>query len=350
MKYIFVVRQLQSGGAEAATITLGKELVNRGHQVEIWNTGNESPNSLEHWCQWATVKQVQKLSLIKYKKQEDEVLVLVDNVGQKYVGIDQSISIIHSDRTRRFKLAKSMFKRFWEQLKIKRKLGAGHNIVISKQLGIELSPFTLHQPVYIPNPFDSERVKRLSEQAIEFPGNELPESFIVHIGRFTKNKQQDLLLSSYLDNSQLNSNADLIFIGGEQKAKKPMMRQMKDEIKLAKLSNRVHFTDDISNPFSILSHARCLVLCSKTETMGYVLLEAMTLNIPIVSTDTIGALEVLGDDFPGIVREGESLSDRINHALTYPEQYQKPLPDEYRLNYVVDKFQDYSADFIRNKN
>ncbi len=345
MKYIFVVRQLENGGAEAATICLGKELALRSHEVEIWNTGNPAPASLENWNSWATVKQIKKISLIQYKKQSDEVLILVDNVGQKYVGVDQSISIIHSDRTRKYKQAKTLFKRLLERLKIKRKLSKGHNVVISKQLQLELSPFTVHQPAYIPNPFDSDRVTTLSKQAIDFPNSKLPESFIVHIGRFTITKQQGLLLSSYLDNPLLNQSADLVFIGGEQKAQKPLMTKMKREITLAQKELNVHFTDDINNPFAILSKARCLVLCSKTETMGYVLLEAMTLNIPIVSTDTIGALEVLGTDFPGIVRDGESLAERINDALANPEKYRKTLPQEYQLEFAVDKFQSYVTDF-----
>lgn len=348
MKYIFVVRQLENGGAEAATIILGKELFRRGHQIEVWNTGNEAPESLVNWGDWADVNQISKLSLVNYKKHRDEVLILIDNVGQKYVGVDQSISIIHSDRTRRYKQAKSSLKQFIERCKIKRKLSRGHNIIISKKLGIELAPFTVHKPVYIPNPFDSDRVRRLSKQAVEFPHGKLPDSFITHIGRFTETKQQDLLLSCYLNNPALNTSADLVFIGGELKKHKPLMTQLKSEAKLAKLDHKVHFTDNCNNPFAILSHSRCLVLCSKTETMGYVLLEAMTLNIPIVTTDTIGAIEVLGEDFPGIVREGESLTDRINHALSHPEKYIKPLTAEYQLEQVVDQIQAYVNDFLES--
>lgn len=346
MKYTFVIRQLESGGAETATILLGKELQHRGHQIEVWNTGNEAPESLKNWNTWSTVKQINKLSLLSYKKQSNEVLILIDNVGQKYVGINQSISIIHSDRTCKFKQAKSPIKRFMERLKIKRKLSRGHNIVISKQLTSELTPFTVHKPVYIPNPFDSERVKQLSQQPLDFPPGKLPHSFIAHVGRICEIKQQDMLLSCYLNNSKLNMNTDLVFIGGEQKPHKPLIPELKAEAQRAGLDHKIHFTGDSSNPFTILSRARCLVLCSKMESMGYVLLEAMTLKIPIVSTDTLGAIEVLGESFPGIVRKGESLTERINHALSYPEQYIKQLPQEYQLEQVVDQIQDYVNDFM----
>jgi len=65
----------------------------------------------------------------------------------------------------------------------------------------------------------------------------------------------------------------------------------------------------------------------------------MALRIPIVATEAVGPLEVLGEDFAGLVKEGEDLGIRIEDALNHPERFIKELPSKYNKDEVVEKFE-----------
>ena len=95
--------------------------------------------------------------------------------------------------------------------------------------------------------------------------------------------------------------------------------------------------------------------------MGYVLLEAMALNIPIVSTTTIGAKEVLGNDFPGLInlfpemknnqkanteldykpleKNTEILAEKLVQVINNPLGFTQKLSDEYSVDIVANKFE-----------
>ena len=48
------------------------------------------------------------------------------------------------------------------------------------------------------------------------------------------------------------------------------------------------------NPYQIMKHASFFVSSSRSEGMASVLIEALTLGLPVISTDVSGAREVLG--------------------------------------------------------
>lgn len=339
LKYIFVVRQLGSGGAEMSTILLGQQLYARGHQIEIWNIGKWSSVDAEKWQYWATIKQISKYQLLFYKKKPNELLILVNNVGHKYTPTNNAISILHRDYIEDFEKQKSYRKKIKELLKIKFHYSKRQNIIISKLLAEKLQPFAIKPVIYIPNPFDANYVLKSSSEKMQYS---LPQNFIVHVGRISYQKNQEYLLNEYLNNNELNSSVDLVFVGGETSSRQKITKKLQSIVEKHPLKYKVHFLGDVQNPFPIMKQAKCLVLCSRFESMGYVLLEAMTLNTPIVSTDEQGPKEVLGENFIGLVSKGESLSKKIIMALKHPNDYKAELPSEYEPQTVADRFENFT--------
>jgi glycosyltransferase involved in cell wall biosynthesis len=338
MKYIFVVRQLNTGGAETATILLGQELSSRGAEIEVWNLGSPSKEDLHRWNTWAVVKQKSKYSLLFYRKTTHEQLILVNNVGHRYAPINSAISILHGDCCHDLKNATTYFKIFEQRLKIYRMFSKRRNIIISKPLAKELANYTKHQPKYIANPFNADFVRAQAKDPLSIG---LPDKFIIHVGRISHQKRQDILLKEYCNSIELQNSADLVFVGGEHNINNPLLPNLYKIVADNNLHDKVHFLGDQANPWPIMQRALCLVLCSDFESMGYVLLEAMELGIPIVSTDVQGPKEVLGDDFPGLVKAGECLSSRICEAIENPTKFIKTLPNRYCVEKVADEFERY---------
>lgn len=323
-----------------ASLILAKELADRGHQVEIWNLGCNSVKESSDISTYATVKSINKLSLYSYRHSEGDIMLLVNNAGNRYAPKKNCVSIIHGDPTYRLRDTESLTTRLKSRLKIYLDHYYRPAIIISAELGRRLSPYTKHEPKYIPNPFHAQGIIKKSQDPRSV---DLPEKFIVHVGRIAPEKRQYILLNDYLEHAELPKKTELVFVGAEIIDDGPLMAQMIKMREASSWSQRVHFLGDQSNPWNIIKYAQCLVLCSEFESMGYVLLEAMALNIPIVATTTVGTREVLGHEFPGLVVDSESLSERISQAISSPEQFIKQLPSRYDHKNVVDEFEKYLA-------
>jgi glycosyltransferase involved in cell wall biosynthesis len=89
------------------------------------------------------------------------------------------------------------------------------------------------------------------------------------------------------------------------------------------VANSVFFAGSVKNPYPLLAHSAVLALSSRYEGFANVLAEALTLSIPIVSTDCdSGPREVLGDGHHGLlvrVDDPEGLAHAIETVLTKPE-------------------------------
>lgn len=358
MKYIFVVRHICYGGVETATWLLSKALASRGHAIEIWNLGNNTEDDLNRWLPFSTVKNIKKWQLLGYKVKSSELLVLVNNAAHAYAPKKGTITIVHGDPTYKLTQATSFICRIKQRAKLHKQHYSRSNFVISNELATRLKPYTKQSPVYLPNPFDAYSVIKEANKPCNI---DLPKQFILHIGRFGPEKKQEILLASYLANQQLNAKMDMVFVGDEPQINGPITEKLYTMANKSDVKSKVHFLGSQVNPWNILVRAKCLVLCSEFESMGYVLLEAMALNIPIVATTTVGAKELLGDDFPGLVdlfpdlknksslqtasvndsslKTTQILADKLIQVINNPQGFTKKLPDEYRVDIVADKFE-----------
>ncbi len=145
------------------------------------------------------------------------------------------------------------------------------------KLGIQ--PKTI-QTIY--NPLDFKDIKKQSnEYLIE------EKDYIVHVGRFSKEKRHDVLINAY---KQSGIKKNLLLLGDTNNE---VGRQIKQLVESLGLQNQVIFKGWISNPFPYIKNADILVLSSDHEGFGMVLAEALILGTPIISTNCVGSSEIL---------------------------------------------------------
>lgn len=142
---------------------------------------------------------------------------------------------------------------------------------------------------------------------------------IVTVGRLHPQKNQKLLINAFSQIS--NQLSDYILeIYGEGVLKEELERQI-EELGLA---NRVFIREPRKNIFSEIHNASLFVLSSDFEGMPNVLLEAMALGMPCLSTDCRpgGARALIEDGKSGIivpVRNVEALAEKIEFLVTHPD-------------------------------
>jgi glycosyltransferase involved in cell wall biosynthesis len=158
------------------------------------------------------------------------------------------------------------------------------------------------------SPFDSTAIHRQSTEPVKLPGT----PYILHIGRFAPQKRHDLLLDAF---STLPPSHRLVLLCHDDPALQAM-------IAARGLADRVSVAGFQPNPYPWIAGADLLVLCSDHEGMPNVLVEALLLGTPVVSTDCpSGPREVLRDGAYGrLVPCGDldALATAMREALGEP--------------------------------
>jgi glycosyltransferase involved in cell wall biosynthesis len=102
---------------------------------------------------------------------------------------------------------------------------------------------------------------------------------ILGVGRLTQQKDFPTLIKAFAILQQ-NYSARLMILGeGEERP------QLENLIKELKLQNKVSLSGFVSNPFAYMSQASLFVLSSAREGLPTVLIEAMAVGTPVVSTN-----------------------------------------------------------------
>jgi glycosyltransferase involved in cell wall biosynthesis len=157
----------------------------------------------------------------------------------------------------------------------------------------------------IPNPFDFEAIKRLAGARAELP----QRPYLVHAGRFSAQKRHDLLLDAF---ARMNRPHRLVLLADPDPALERMIRERG-------LEGRVQVAGFQQNPYPWIAAAELLVLCSDHEGLPNVIIEALALGVPAVSTDCpSGPREILGAALPGcLVPTGDAaaLAAAVERAL-----------------------------------
>ena len=214
---------------------------------------------------------------------------------------------------------RNWFRRLYRKRRLK-KLFSGRSIIcpsmgVLKDFGSLFDENICRKADFIYNPVDISRVSALSLNVSHSLG--VQRTIFLHAGRFVHLKRHDRLLHAFkLFLEETHAEVDLVCIGDG-----PLLNE---NIKLAGvlgLQERIHFLGFLKNPFPLMASAKALILSSDFEAFGMVLVEALSLGTPCVSTNCpTGPEEILVGELSNFLTEmnPESLADGMRRVWENP--------------------------------
>lgn len=158
------------------------------------------------------------------------------------------------------------------------------------------------------NPFDLDAIRARSRETTALPEG----PYVIHIGRFNAQKRHDVLLDAW---SRVETSHRLVLLTHPD----PALASM---ITARGLAERVHVVGFQPNPYAWIAGADLLVLCSDHEGLPSVIIEALALGTPVVSTDCpSGPREILAGKLPEClvpIGDAGALARAIERALSNP--------------------------------
>ncbi len=297
-----VIDSLNGGGAERVCLLLAKQFHLQGYKVHLILLKNHRDYTIPDYISVFTPTKPRGLfkrirsprafakQISDYLHSHGEFCKIFVHLRQAYrvmalLDIPNTWFVVHNAVEATIQREKRLGPIKHYQAKKSYELLNGKNIIcVSKGIEQEIqnlswiTPNALHT---IYNPLDQESIIAAANE----PNPNIPKQhFIVHVGRFAKQKRHDLLFSAL---RQLPNEFHLVLLC------KPS-NKLQRLIAAYDIQNRVTVAGWQANPFNWIKHAACLVLSSDYEGFGLVLAEALTLKTPVVSTDCpFGPNEIL---------------------------------------------------------
>ena len=198
------------------------------------------------------------------------------------------------------------------------------------------------------NPVDIAEIETLSADEISHPwfNDELP--IIISIGRLTKQKGHSWLIKVFSIVRQ-SLPCRLVIIGtGEEE------ENLVNMVNALGLKNDVEFLGFQRNPFKYMARSSLFISASRYEGFGNVLVEAMALGLPVISTDCpSGPAEIIEHGKNGILvpTEDEGRLERTILNLLTNDELRRKLSGEAKIRaqyFALDKrVEQYSDVFLQ---
>lgn len=191
-------------------------------------------------------------------------------------------------------------------------------VAVSRGVADDLDErFGLSRVHVISNPMSSAAIHAKAAATAQHPWFDDTRPVLLAVGRLTEQKNYPLMLEA-LELVRRERDARLVVLGeGEERA---ALGSLAERLGIAA---SVDFRGFVDNPFPYMRRAQLLVLSSDYEGLPSVIIEALTLGLPCVSTDCPhGPREILGDgEFGTLVPTGDAaaLARGILHALDTPQ-------------------------------
>jgi glycosyltransferase involved in cell wall biosynthesis len=168
---------------------------------------------------------------------------------------------------------------------------------------------TLYYGVQEP-PALSEDDKAGLRQTMHVP----PDVFAIGmVGRIEEIKGQHLVINALKQLLDQGINAHVTFIGPAMN--QAYMDDLRNTVEENNLSERVTFYGSHDNPIEIMSVFDVVVLATRQETFGLVLIEAMRNCVAVIGTNAGGVPEIIDDGITGLLFEPGNADDLAEKLL-----------------------------------
>lgn len=165
------------------------------------------------------------------------------------------------------------------------------------------------------------------------------KNYVLSVGRLVPQKGFDDLIRAFRKAHSKHSDLHLVILGNG-----PLRESLHRLASELGLGESVHMPGFASNPAAYFENARLFVLSSRYEGFGNVLVEALSFGTPIVSTDCqFGPIEILkGGEYGRLVPvdDIEMLATAIDRSLTqaHDPEYLKGRAREFSAEAIADRY------------
>jgi glycosyltransferase involved in cell wall biosynthesis len=302
-RLVFVINSIGTGGAERALETIlaraGKRLEQYDIHLVLLDREAERRQlpgvHVKHVLDAGgrLVASIRQLDRLLRKLRPDLVVSLLvrANVATALIGRRSSAATVICERMHlsahlagRYRGLRLFFLRLLIRLTYRR---ASHVLAVTEGARADLVerfgvPGSRASTVH--NGYDLELIDRA---AAEPPCVDLPDAYILAVGRLVEAKGFSLLIDAY---ARSHAPYPLLILG-----EGPQGDRIREQIRTRGLQERVRLLGFVDEPFPIMSRATFLVSASRNEGFPNALAEAMALARPVISTDCpSGPAELLG--------------------------------------------------------
>lgn len=359
-KIAILAHTLGGGGVERVVLNLTNGFLKSGHEVHLILLKNiityNLPSEVHlHVVELSSllskisvVRKLYQAKLIKNILKKHSIDLVISNFTDFFgmslvdcIGYDNTITIVHNVQSkRRFKRhnnGNTLFKKY-KEYKVKKSFDSKNLVCVSKGVEDDLMQKFQIKPKKITtiyNPFDFDDIKMQSfQECKDIPKDE----YIIHVGRFELNhKRQDLLLLAY---KRLEIDVKLVLVGDGQDRKK--IEKMIEDLGL---QDKVILAGFQKNPYPWIKNAKLFVFSSDYEGFGMVLVEALALDTPVVSTNCIsGPSEILTEQLAYYlvpVGDTEMLANKMREALEYYPTIGKNQLKQFHVDFIVKQYLEF---------
>lgn len=129
----------------------------------------------------------------------------------------------------------------------------------------------------------------------------------INIGNLTNNKNQKLIINSFLKAFKPSDKVKLILVG-----KGPKKKSLEELVRRSVRKHQFEFYDYLEQDEikGLLLSCDCFVLSSNFETFGVVIIEAMACGLPVISTKCFGPEDILNQN-QGVLVDKNNLEQMV---------------------------------------
>lgn len=333
-KILFVIDNLNAGGAEKTLVTLLNKFDLNNYDVTLFliskegfyinelsknvnliylfnldcHSINKLANKVLRKCLFYFISKSKFTKINKYifsyviNKEYDIYISFMEGISTKIVDLiapinKKKIAWVHTDVSK-YKWYRKYYTSYEEEKACY--LNYDNIICVSKDAlnGFEKVYFSKQTNKVIYNILDKDEILKQSNEYIELNG----DFKVCCVGRLEKEKGQDRLIEAF---SKLSGNNMLYIVGDGSERNK-----LEELAKKRGIIDKVIFTGFDSNPYKYIKNCDVVVSASRNEGFSLFVAESIILNKMVISTRCSGPIEILDDG-----RYGKLVNDEFELAL-----------------------------------